>query len=313
LDEFFIEHGFELVFTNAGKHLLVFASSIHIECTDGRCPRMIDALSTIMWPNMVQKPSTSSRNSKLPSDLLANANSILEDEQDDPTTHLDEEMIHTLGQSLLSMKNNPGDGPEKYTRDFENWLESDNNDIGQRGRSPAEFPGLSDAPTDRSSRTELKFDDDFGPFQSTITTPAGASSSSTLKDPHTEDKFSTKLPSEPPSPQGAAEDEDEDVDLPTQAEILETSRRLFPTLNQSRGANKAAPTEPQTSTSEPGGDADDAEGGPGASDGFDFASILSSLQGVKEEIAGIEDVDERRKAAAKVALGLVWALEGDDH
>jgi len=41
---------------------------------------------------------------------------------------------------------------------------------------------------------------------------------------------------------------------------------------------------------------------------FDLNRILSSLTSAKAEIAGIEDEDKRRQAAARVALGLVHGL-----
>ena len=53
-------------------------------------------------------------------------------------------------------------------------------------------------------------------------------------------------------------------------------------------------------------DPDDYEMAP-----FDLSRVMSALQGMKEEIAGMENEDERRKAAAKVALGLVYGLEAE--
>ena len=41
---------------------------------------------------------------------------------------------------------------------------------------------------------------------------------------------------------------------------------------------------------------------------FDLSRVFSALQGMKDEIAGMEDEDERRRAAARVALGLVYGL-----
>ena len=47
-------------------------------------------------------------------------------------------------------------------------------------------------------------------------------------------------------------------------------------------------------------------------DTFDLSRVLSALQGMKEEISGITDESERRKAAARVALGLVYGLQQED-
>ena len=41
---------------------------------------------------------------------------------------------------------------------------------------------------------------------------------------------------------------------------------------------------------------------------FDLSRVLAGLDAMKEEIAGISDEDEKRKAAAKVALALVYGL-----
>ncbi|PPQ85934.1 hypothetical protein CVT26_000002 [Gymnopilus dilepis] len=43
---------------------------------------------------------------------------------------------------------------------------------------------------------------------------------------------------------------------------------------------------------------------------FDLERVLHSLQAMKSEIADIEDEDEKRKMAARVALGLIYGLEG---
>jgi hypothetical protein len=44
---------------------------------------------------------------------------------------------------------------------------------------------------------------------------------------------------------------------------------------------------------------------------FDLSRVLSALEGMKDEVAQIEDEGERRRAAARVALGLVYGLEGN--
>lgn len=92
--------------------------------------------------------------------------------------------------------------------------------------------------------------------------------------------------------------EDDDV-LPTREEIQAASEQIF----------GRAWTFPPTSTFEPW----DSEA-PAKDDdvgGFDLTSVFSALDGMKAEIAGIEDHDERRKAAARVALGLVHGLDMD--
>jgi hypothetical protein len=94
------------------------------------------------------------------------------------------------------------------------------------------------------------------------------------------------------------ENGDGDDGLPSQAEIQEMSQKIF-------GKSKLAAS--------PG-----KEVGPGITDSvdedyemgsFDLTKVLGALKGMKEEISMIENEDERRKAAAKVALGLVYGLE----
>ncbi|KAH9480650.1 hypothetical protein JR316_0007250 [Psilocybe cubensis] len=72
-------------------------------------------------------------------------------------------------------------------------------------------------------------------------------------------------------------DEVDDWDEPTQEEIEETAGRLF-------GGFRKAP------------------------EGIDLSSVLESLQSVKSDIAALPD-GERRKMAARVALGLAYGLD----
>jgi hypothetical protein len=71
--------------------------------------------------------------------------------------------------------------------------------------------------------------------------------------------------------------DDEDEDLPSEQEIRAASARIFSSAN------------------------DDGN--------FDLSAVLSTLDGIKAEIAGIEDEDTRRRAAAQAALGLVYGLD----
>ncbi|KAH9933213.1 uncharacterized protein BXZ73DRAFT_101176 [Epithele typhae] len=127
------------------------------------------------------------------------------------------------------------------------------------------------------------------------------------------------------------DDEDDDAlneggdpDLPSRAEILETSHRLFgaaafaPALLASTSAPAARPAEPRPSTTtDADADADaaadlslDTDDGEESSAVFDLSRVFSALQGMKDEIAGMDNEDERRRAAARVALGLVYGLGG---
>ena len=90
----------------------------------------------------------------------------------------------------------------------------------------------------------------------------------------------------------AEDEEEDDIDLPTEEEILASSGRIF------------GSTEFPDSFS-----FDNTGGGEDEFASFDLSRVLGALQGMKEEIAGMENEEERRNAAAKVALGLVYGLE----
>jgi len=117
----------------------------------------------------------------------------------------------------------------------------------------------------------------------------------------------------------------EDDGLPTEEEIRATSARIFGTVARTRVVDAHAPTSEQnglfhdissssSSTasvlSEPhdGNSEDEYDAAP-----FDLSRVLTALEEMKAEVAGIEDEGEKRKAAARVALGLVHGLEGDNR
>lgn len=85
----------------------------------------------------------------------------------------------------------------------------------------------------------------------------------------------------------------EDEDLPTKEEIRETSGQIF---------GKVVAGAPLVETSM----ADDSDGEVGP---FDLSQVMNVLQEMKSEISGMESEEARRKAAARVALGLVYGLE----
>lgn len=132
--------------------------------------------------------------------------------------------------------------------------------------------------------------------------------------------------------------DDNDPDLPSQAEIEQMSRRLFgsatlaPPSTSDAWQRLHSPLVHSNSAELPGGgpssaqdhagfsqlnDGELALGGPDDEEfefgAFDLSRVLGALQGAKEEIAGMEDEGERRKAAARVALGLVYGLRKEDE
>ncbi|KAI6041387.1 hypothetical protein EDC04DRAFT_1278484 [Pisolithus marmoratus] len=117
------------------------------------------------------------------------------------------------------------------------------------------------------------------------------------------------------------ENEDNDVELPTQAEIAETSRRIFgaapfttsPTDTESATGQRQSGITGLLSTEDhnfsPLMEECDGENQYANPERFSLQGMLNALQGLKEEIAGMTDDKERRKAAARVALGLVYSLD----
>ena len=85
-----------------------------------------------------------------------------------------------------------------------------------------------------------------------------------------------------------------DPALPSRADVAAVSRRIFDAGGCAEDADADADA--------------DADGGC-AQAPFDLSRVLGALEAMKEEIAGIADEDEKRRAAAKVALGLVYGLE----
>jgi hypothetical protein len=185
------------------------------------------------------------------------------------------------------------------------------------------------------------FDDDFTVFVSAPATAAGPSGSSTsgrstpnasfdsdrLDPVHTGASYRS-LGSVSDFGDHRVDDED-DLDLPSEAEIQTTSARIFgPSLSASSSivrppmltpTSQPAPllspsqrttTAFSTSTSFSHSEGDESEdGGDYEVGNFDLSRVLNALQNMKEEISGMENEDERRKAAARAALGLVYGLE----
>jgi hypothetical protein len=96
------------------------------------------------------------------------------------------------------------------------------------------------------------------------------------------------------------EDADSDDILPSEEDIELSAERIFGVGLSSGAGSRDIPHS-------------ELEGFP-EDDEFDFAAfdlsrVMSALEGMKMEIANMEDDNERRRAAAKAALGLVYGLE----
>jgi len=369
MDEFFSSLGFE--FIDARPSELGDGHDNGEPLTDGVSgfPRIIDALSTIMWPSMVQSQHTHNRKSRA-RELLDWARE--EEEHDglralvDPdssTSDHDGSLIHSAsGTTRIS-----ADRKSRMQREMdelERWLEeeevlrvSENPWINVEateddgGRSELVDPlGMTMSPmameTNNAPWTGMKlisdtpqrsgFDDDFtvfvsapatstaaGPFGTSKSVPNASFDSDMLHPMHTGASYAS-LGSVSDFGDHREENED-DLGLPTEAEIQATSSRIFgPTLSPpplthtptARPAQPLSPSQPtatpfstSTSFSHSDGHEDEDDGADYELGNFDLSRVLNALQNMKEEISGMEDEDERRRAAARAALGLVYGLE----
>ncbi|KAL1702755.1 hypothetical protein EV121DRAFT_292995 [Schizophyllum commune] len=392
IDEFLASHGFEFVDASArstprGEE----STETHTESMSHgipRLPRVVDALSTIMWPSMQSQAR--------PRATRGRSAELLDWAQDSPDTSiaLDTSAVDHSRAAVDDIVARSGTGlaaqegrMRREMEALERWLEKDDFDFhddpwrfsaraggnmvssplseeslsvfGTRTPSAAQKPGATQSPAG--------FDDDFTVFVSappaeahdgnaSFTSDASLNSHTSFDAPFSFDQARSRSDSlaphagpfyhslgsvsdfgdeQAPGSHDILPSDDEDENLPSQAEIREASARIFgaphassssaggPSSNtgassSSAGApsstapNTTSDPDPTTATSRPlsddQDDPDDYEMAP-----FDLSRVMSALQGMKEEIAGMENEDERRKAAAKVALGLVYGLEAESR
>ena len=293
-----------------------------------------------MWPSMVQ-PSSSQPGSKRKSRARELLDWAREEEYDDG--------LRALVQSPIDETEGDTDNPsssanvssssqmklktsrmQKEMDDFQRWLEEDesqrvNEDpwaCRDEFGSPVTTEFLSGAPTPTAATFigsgtgfgggDHGFEDDFTDF-------VGAPMD---HEPRRAEPSLTKKPSFAYMSLDSDFDmlEGNNTDLPSQEEIQVTTRRLFgstsshlPTstseskqqyLSATNVSDLGASPAPSTSTL---GDDDDTEFSQ-----FDLSRVFSTLQVMKEEISEITDDAERRRAAARVALGLGYGLQRDE-
>ncbi|KAF9221657.1 hypothetical protein BS17DRAFT_259037 [Gyrodon lividus] len=346
-------------------------------------PRVIDALSTIMWPSMVrQTPERDTASGFI--GTIRSSNTISSDNYD--------ELVQLVGREVSKRDNNR---LKRELDELERWLNEDVPSTHADARSSdGEYetdpwstvvtPGTTGTyassdvlESSRPSTPNAGFDDDFASFVSaSLSSSAGgpqasleSSSSPRRFPPLASESFSSTFSFDTASSGrstptfddhasfntshlmpgdmapglsyrslgsvsdfgetdketsyrehslGSGDDED-DEDMPSKAEIAETSRAIFCSLpcslspTEERGSQSVQTQATVSSTSGSGtsqGRTDkelDAEMTDGDPERFDLQSVLGALQGLKEEIAGMPD-KERRRAAARVALGLVYGL-----
>jgi hypothetical protein len=307
-------------------------------------PRVLDALGTVMWPSMQRAPGRSAaRSSRLPTaDLLA----LDEDDEQHALAALlrnssgDEDALVKGLQELERWLESDEDHDDEHD-EHDRWTMTGEEEEPRTPLASAPKSGFDDdfaafvsapppsarptGPRTGSAPQIARVATEDWPSGSNVPSislsPAAGTGTSSHDAPFTHAFGSTfdfdaagRSPV-PTHPHGASiDDEDEglhadtdgawtalgsasdlgstlvtgapphhDPDLPTPAEVAETSARIF------------------------GADNDDNDGAPGGP-GFDLSRVLGALEGMKAEIARMPDDEARRRAAARVALGLAQGL-----
>ncbi|TFK52620.1 hypothetical protein OE88DRAFT_1725213 [Heliocybe sulcata] len=351
VDGFIADHGFEFIDGESNTSQSDESASDHRESGIPGLPRVVDALSTIMWPSMVQTQATRNRKSRA-HDLLGLS------DRDEEAEGL---------RALLNIDDSDEDRDARVKKEMEDlaqWLEEDNpwnsgaatRSAGLEGAhdstwSPSEsadsnfLTGFDGAPTSGAITPTAQtswpshaaevgqdlalaadggeflsgFDDDFSAFVS-VSGPADYNSAELsetsasfeaerLVPMHTGASYrSLASDFDDGGPDGPDWGNDEgDEDLPSRAEIEATTRRIFGSLPDSINPIHREGT-PQAGSSRAGNPGDEPDYEMSA---FDLSRVVGALQVMKEEIAGMDDEAERRRAAARVALGLVYGLEAE--
>ncbi|KAL5520087.1 hypothetical protein ACEPAG_1747 [Sanghuangporus baumii] len=234
--------------------------------------RAVDALSTIMWPSMVR------------TDQLA---SMLASQSSNSVATEGEDEIDIDYRALMNEASDNGRSNIQHELEMlEKWLDDDDDDDENYENADDKNGGYTSLDSHEQSFSNDPwttstpgvptnaegFDDDFTEF---ISVPSTSRTESKLHD-------------------------DSDSDLPSQADIQAASARIFglATSSHSKGPDssrgKSARNDPELDMDSPA---------------FDLTRILGALDTMKDEISKMPDVRERRRAAAKAALGFVYGLE----
>ncbi|KAG9019264.1 hypothetical protein FRB90_004533 [Tulasnella sp. 427] len=252
ISNFFSDHKFEFVDIPANS--ADGPSPVDPHDTNG-LSRVVNALSTVMWPTLIRKPRTAppGRQDLLLPPQTAESLTKLRDSSVFPDDFTSEKTDGDIDPPLSLFLDADGKLAEKDLEALEAWLDGDL-DAPWKGASTRSPMLHSPAPQSSSG-----FEDDF-------------------------DEFVSATPSDPqPLPADKADMVPEDI-MPSQDEIRLTAQRIF--------GRSVADQDPSA--------ADDFN--------FDLTEVLGALQAMKEEVAEITDMDARRKAAARIALGFASGL-----
>lgn len=296
-------------------------------------PRVLDALSTIMWPSMQTQTRSSMKNAP---GLSTQGSGLLD--------WVDEAHSHSLGSVDIAATPANARNIRQEMEELAQWLEKDERPQQDPWETAATTGAMSTSPTTLEAGpfpdtmisqkpASLKFDDDFTVFVSAPPQESGTITpvhieADALQPPHAQELYRS-LGSvsdlgdteEPRDVEVEDKVESEDESLPSREEIRETSMRIFGATASSSsrvdfpGPELISPSKTLRPFEETF--AFNAESDQGENDAdynlakFDLAQVLSALQGMKAEISTMDNEAERRKAAARVALGLVYGLEAD--
>ncbi|EJD50457.1 hypothetical protein AURDEDRAFT_121593 [Auricularia subglabra TFB-10046 SS5] len=292
-DAFFREHGFEFVDADATH------GAADADPEDGAVgvPRIVDALSTILWPSMSRKGTQ--RASRLGPSIVVGSG--------------DEDALLSFLAGAGGPLHGAARGDEMAA--LERWLEEDdgNSTEGEHHEiaSPVSagadgglvpphgawthFPSgsstsLASPIAPRPPIPEPSASSFVPPVSSSSSTPhAGSPTGAGFEDdfadfvtaPASESSFDTAEPDADAGYNALLDSDDDDADLPSHDEIRSASERIFG----------------------PDGPADERD------PDFDISHAFSALQAMREEIGAISDDTERRRAAARVALGFAYGLD----
>ncbi|KAG5719731.1 hypothetical protein E4T56_gene18522 [Termitomyces sp. T112] len=303
--------------------------------------RVLDALSTIMWPSMettskvdIRLPPSRYRESPLPDWANTSRNNSLS---------VVEEIIASSSEQMSTRTK----AMKREMEELARWLEEDGVLQDDPWKSAASTGRMSMSPSAMESgvkpsgaEAKFGFDDDFTVFLSAPaleppeisgrSTPDMSTGGLSPTGPHARSLYKTlsSVSNFGGSEDGKdMDDNDIDSDLPSKEEILVTSLQIFgtsklplpPAVETRSNTAKASNTLENDSSviSDDGLDAFASEnfdaGGDRSYDmePFDLSKVLGALQKMKAEIANMESEGERRRAAARVALGLVYGLEAN--
>lgn len=325
IDAFLSSHGFEYVDATEERPSRP-SGDLREENFAGipRISRVLDALSTILWPSMETKTKADKNLRQKDREFLDWAQSS----QDDRYSALEEPSTSSGTESFGGARNRV-----REMQELARWLEEDDSFGRSDPWRTAASTAVSLSPTSMEIETgklpdgHLGFDDDFTGF---VSAPAvdppdshdngsGTRNMSSLLPPHGDLYWSLGSVSDfGDSDDGKQEKDSEDEDdVPTQEEIRATSSRIFGIAQTA--VTETGPGSPSgfrsdgitltetfsfDSELETGRDDDSYEMAP-----FDLSKVIGTLEEMKAEIGRMENEGERRKAAARVALGLVYGLE----